>query len=118
MMLPAVCKCNYFSSQKLETTLKAYLIMATVSCKLSIYKDLLSGLRQFLTFRFLSTLFSVLSFLRCQSMNYMIMEFKKLWDWGGREGKRLKPDGVNCVLYTRNLVRFIESPLSKVNNRL
>lgn len=87
MMLPAVCKCNYFSSQKLETTLKAYLIMATVSCKLSIYKDLLSGLKQFLTFRFLSTLFSVLPFLRCQSMNYIIMEFKKWWTGEGEKGK-------------------------------
>lgn len=69
---------QYFSSQEVgDTPLKAYLIMATVSYRLSIYRDVLSGVRQFLTFNFLSTSFSVLQFLRCQNMNYLILEFKK-----------------------------------------
>jgi len=78
----------YFSSQEVEDApLKAYLIIVTVSYRLSIYRDLLSGVRQFLTFEFLSTLFSVLQFLRCQNMSYLILEFKSDGTREGAEGK-------------------------------
>lgn len=90
----------FFFTKVGDTPLKAYLIMATVSCKLSIYKDLLSSLTQFLTFRFLSTLFSVLPFLRCQSMNYLIMEFKKVLGLGReRRGKAETRQSKLCIIY-------------------
>lgn len=51
---------QYFSSQDVGgTSLKAYLVMATVSYRLSIYDDPLSGIKQFLTFKFLNTSFCV-----------------------------------------------------------